>query len=135
LLLDLRQTLAQERAALAAYGTGPRAELETRLQAFASSLETLQALPDRTAASPPERPAWQRLLAPLVDIRPSQPDLAVAPADREAGLAALQIELSLARAALERRDAAGLNAAFLRAQAWLPRLWPDSPALGQRRAE
>lgn len=131
-LLDLKQTLAQERAALAAYGAGPRAELGAQLEAFAAALP---ALPERVQAPPPPRAAWQRLLAPLVDIRPSQPGLAVAQSDREAGLAALQIELGLARAALERGDEAGLRSALARVQAWLPRLWPDSPALRQRQAQ
>jgi len=131
-LLDLRQTLAQERAALATYGQGPQAEWDARLQAFAAALPRL---PDRGQAPAPPRAAWQRLLAPLVDIRPSQPGMAIAPADREAGIAALEIEISLARAALERQDQAGLQVALARAEAWLPRLWPDSPALRQRRGE
>lgn len=131
-LLDLKQTLTQERAALAAYAPGPRAELDARLQAFSSAL---QSLPERAATAPAQRPAWQRMLAPLVDIRPSQRAMVIAPADRGAGLAALQIELGLARAALERRDETGLRAALTRVQAWLPRLWPDSPALRQRQAE
>jgi uroporphyrin-III C-methyltransferase len=41
------------------------------------------------------------------------------------------LELTLARTAIERRDAPALRAALDRADAWLLRLWPASP---QRRA-
>ena len=70
-----------------------------------------------------------------MDIRPTADTVAIAPSARAAGIAALQIELTLARAALERNDTPGFQAALRRVQAWLPQLWPDSPALQQRRNE
>ena len=45
----------------------------------------------------------------------------------------LQIELSLARAAAERRDVDGFRRSIGRADLWLTRLWPDSPALREQR--
>ena len=54
------------------------------------------------------------------------------PSERAAGEAALQVELTLARAALERGDTSGFRAALGRVRAWLPRLWPQSSALLER---
>ena len=132
-LLNLGQALGQERLALEANGAGPRAALAAQLDAFANALTRLPARAAEDDAA--DRPAWQRLLAPLVDIRPTTDTVAIAPSARAAGIAALQIELALARAALERNDAPGFQAALRRVQAWLPQLWPDSPALQQRRNE
>ena len=44
------------------------------------------------------------------------------------GLDALQLEASLARAALERGDQEGWARAVARINDWVVRLWPDSPA-------
>ena len=66
-------------------------------------------------------------------MRPSDRAQLQSASDREAGLDALSIEFTLARAALERRDATAWRSALARADAWLPRLWPDSPALRNQR--
>jgi len=132
-LLNLRQALAQERAVLDALGNGPHAAIATRLDAFAAALGKLpQRTPDTGTA---DRPAWQRVLSPLVEVRRTQGDTVIAPTERAAGEAVLQIELGLARAALERDDTAAFRASIARIDAWLTRLWPDSPALRRRRAE
>lgn len=133
-LLNLRQALAQERAALDTLGNGPHATLSRQLDAFAAALDKL---PDRVpSAEGANQAVWQRLLSPLVDVRRTESKtIIVAPTERAAGEAALQIELSLARAALERDDAAGFRAGIVRMDAWLTRLWPESPALQQRRNE
>lgn len=129
--LSLRQTLAQERTALDAVGADPRNVAAARLDAFAA---TLQALPERTAAVAAERqPWWQRAFSRIVDVRPTQGAVIVEPADRAAGLAAMQLEFTLARAALERRDADAYRAALARVDAWLTRLWPDSAERRTRR--
>ena len=52
-----------------------------------------------------------------------------------AGLAALRLELSLARMAAERRDHAGYAAALARVRALVPRLWPRSTARDARLRE
>lgn len=132
-LLNLRQALAQERAALDTLGNGPHAAIARRLDAFAAGVEKL---PEHApAADGRQQAAWQRLLSPLVEVRRTESQTLIAPTERAAGQAALQIELALARAALERDDAAGFRAAVVRMEAWLPQLWPDSPALRQRRDE
>lgn len=133
-LLNLKQTLAQERNALAALGEGPRAQLDRQLDAFATSLDRL---PQQAASAPAAQsgPRWQRWLAPLIEVRPSEPGTFVAPADRQAGEAALRIEISLAHAALERDDEAGFHAALGRIEQWMTRLWPASPALRQARQQ
>lgn len=131
--LNLRQTLAQERAALEALGADPRVLAAGRLDAFAA---TLAFPPASTSAHPVQsRPWWRRAFARIVEVHPSQPGLALAPDQREAGHAALQLELALARVALERRDASAWRAALGRADAWLVRLWPDSRPLRARRQQ
>ncbi|MGV8959754.1 MAG: hypothetical protein ACOH1V_05140 [Stenotrophomonas sp.] len=131
--LNLRQALIQERHALDALGPGVRASAETQLESFT---QALRQLPDATA--PSERgtaPWWQQLLSPLVQIRPADGNVLVARSERIAAADSLQIELSLARAALERGDTPGYRRALDRIGQWLPRLWPDSPALRQRQTE
>lgn len=125
-LLNLKQALAQERLAVDALGAGPQADRLARLDAFAAALPGLPRDAVATAGTP-SRPAWQRWLAPLVDVRPTRDTTLVAPDARTAADAALQIEISLARAALERGDDGAYRAALLRIDTWLPRLWPDSP--------
>lgn len=127
-LLNLGQALAQERASLEALGAGPQAAIVQQLDGFSAALATL---PQRVAAQL-ARPTWQRVLAPLVDVRPTVDEVLIAPSQRAAGEAALQIELALARAAVERGDSDGYRRALARAAAWLPQLWPDSPALRQQ---
>ena len=130
--LSLRQTLGQERAALDALGIDPARAAAARLDVFSARLATL---PEPGAAtSGGHGPWWQRLLARVVDVQPSDRAQVRAPAERAAAMDALQTELTLARAALERRDAAAWRAALARAERWLPRLWADSPQLRAQRA-
>ncbi|WP_407353610.1 uroporphyrinogen-III C-methyltransferase [Luteimonas sp. R10] len=130
-LIDLRQALAQERAALEALGDDPRRIAAGRLDALAAALPALPVQAPTTDAAATSW--WQRAFTRVVDVRRSDGALAVEPADRAAGLAALQLELTLAQAAIERRDDEGLRAALGRADAWLTRLWRDSPALRRQR--
>ena len=129
-LLNLKQALAQERVAVDALGAGARADAFARLDSLADAITGLPRQAP-TAAPGQVRPAWQRWLAPLVDVRPSRDTTLVAPDQRAAADVALQIEIGLARAALERGDDAAYRAALARVDAWLPRLWPDSPARRQ----
>lgn len=129
-LLNLKQALAQERVAVDALGAGARADAFARLDSLADAIAGLPRQAP-TAAPGHVRPAWQRWLAPLVDVRPSRDTTLVAPDQRAAADVALQIEIGLARAALERGDDAAYRAALARVDAWLPRLWPDSPARRQ----
>jgi len=131
--LNLRQALTQERAALDALGGDPRAVVAGRLDAFAA---TLPALPRQApVATGAAAPWWDRAFAKLVEVRPSADAVAVEPADRAAGLAALRLEFTLAHAAVERRDDAGYQAALARADGWIQRLWPASRERdAQRRA-
>ena len=128
--LNLRQTLAQERAALDALAADPRRSALQRLDALAAKLPDPATLP-RAAAPSANAPWWERVLARLVSVRRTDAPTALASEDRNAGEIALQLELSLARTAIERRDANALRAALERSDAWLVRLWPASP---QRRA-
>jgi len=131
--LSLRQTLMQERAALDALGAEPRVQALARLEALAPTL--LAAPPYKATGAPARAPWWRRVLGSVVEVQPSDRAVAVQPADRAAAQAGLQLELSLARAAAERRDPASFRAALLRAERWLLRLAPESPALARRRAQ
>lgn len=130
--LSLRQVLVQERAALDALGSEPRANALARLDAFAQQLRTLPP-PARTDRVPADAPWWRRAFAGLVQVQPSDRAIALQGSDRRQAELGLQVELSLARAAAERRDVNGFRQAIGRADLWLTRLWPESPALRQQR--
>ena len=124
--LNLRQALAQERAALEALNADPRRVALQRLDALAAKLPDPAALP-RAPAPAANAPWWDRVLARLVSVRRNDAPVAIASEDREAGDIALQLELALARTAIERRDTIAMRAALTRADAWVLRLWPASP--------
>ncbi len=133
--LNLRQALLQERNAVDALGPGVRADA---LQGLARFGQALSALPEQGSTTAAERaavPWWHQVLAPFVSITPTRTQGPLTEAERMAAWDALQLELTLARAAVERGDQAGLSAALDRVALWMPRLWPDSPALRERRAE
>ncbi|MGY1459421.1 MULTISPECIES: uroporphyrinogen-III C-methyltransferase [unclassified Luteimonas] len=134
--IDLRQVLAQERAVLDALGADPRVAAVARINAFEADIGALPAgLPTTDPASDAAAPWWQRLAGRIVAVRRSDDRLAVDSGEQAAGLAALRLELALARTAAERRDGSGHAAALARAATWLPRLWPDSPARDAHRRE
>jgi uroporphyrin-3 C-methyltransferase len=131
--LSLRQTLLQERTALDALGADPRVKAMAQLDAYA---QTVTAPAGRDATARDRRaPWWQRAFGNLLQVQPSDRAVAVQAADRAAALAGLQLEISLARAAAERRDNDGYREALRRADTWLRRLAPDSAALTQQRAK
>lgn len=131
--LSLRQTLQQERAGLDALGTEPRVRAMAELDALSQTISAAP-MPAETRGEP-DAPWWRRAFAGLIDVRPSDRAVAVQPADRVAAVAGLQLELSLARAAAERRDEDGFRAALRRADGWMTRLWPESPLLREQRAK
>src|SRR5690606_6729006 len=65
--LDLRQALAQERAALDALGEDPRAAAAGRLEALAAAL---QSLPRQGPATGQPAVWWERAFSKVVDVRP-----------------------------------------------------------------
>jgi uroporphyrin-3 C-methyltransferase len=133
--LNLRQALMQERNAVDALGPGVRATTGAQLAAFATALEQVPEQVDAGAGAAAGTPWWQQVLAPFVTITPTRTQGPLTDAERVAGWDSLQLELTLARAAVERGDQDGFTHAVDRVAAWLPRLWPDSPALRERRAE
>lgn len=135
-LLNLRQSLAQELAALRAMPKDPKALANGELDALEAVLPQLAAGgPAKPAAARTNKSAsgFQRLLDALVQVRPSGEQDLVTPADRSAGEAGLALELALARTALERRDAAAFKASLARIDSWLRRLYADAPLLRERR--
>lgn len=129
--LNVRQALMQERNALDALGPGARARSAEQLAQWAAALDALPEQPQAAAAD--KQPWWQQMLSPLVQIRPADPQVLVARSERVAAHDALQIELSLARAALERGDADAWRQALRRMDTWLLRLWPDTPQRQRQR--
>lgn len=136
-LLNLRQSLSQELAALRALPPDPA-------RVAAGELDALEAMLPRLAATGPARPAraadapkaggFDRLLDALVQVRPSGEQDLLSPADRSAGEAALLLELALARTAISRRDEAAFRASLKRMDSWLRRLYADGALLRDRRA-
>lgn len=126
--VNLRQSLAQEQAALAALPADPRIVARSAIDAVEAALPALEAQP----AEPPPAAATsplEKVLDALVDVRPRGAQELLAPADRQRGLAALRLELGLARLAIERGDGEGLAAASARARDWMRRLYAAGPAL------
>ncbi|HDS1132782.1 TPA: uroporphyrinogen-III C-methyltransferase [Stenotrophomonas maltophilia] len=133
--LNLRQALVQERDALDALGAGPRVQSLQRLDALARALQGLPSQVTGNAATDTAKPWWQSTLAPFVDITPSRQNGPLTAAERRNADDALQLELTLARAAIERGDRTGRDTALERVEHWAQRRWPDSPALRAQRAE
>jgi uroporphyrin-III C-methyltransferase len=134
-MLNLRQTLAQERADLDALKADPARTATAQLDAFAAALPQDEEIAQRRTPARSDAPWWERMFSKLVTVAPADPTLAVSGEERSAGFLALELELTLARAAIERRDDTGYRAALARAESWLPRLWPDSPQRRARQAE
>lgn len=132
--INLRQALMQERAALDAVDIEPRVRALAQLEALASQLDEVPE-PAPAAAAARDLPWWRHIIADLVQVRPSEGAVASQPGDRAAARAGLQLELSLARAAAERRDPQGWRASLQRADAWVERLWPPSPDREAHRAK
>ena len=129
--LNLRQTLAQEQAAMDALGADPRVRANALLDALTAGLTALP--PATTATADPRLPWYRRLLARVVRVQPTAGAALSQRPDREAALVALEVEATLARAAIERRDAASLAAALARIDAGMQRLLAGSPVLPQKR--
>ena len=123
-LLDLGQALVQERAALDALGPDPRT---TALRGLAAFSAALPAAGDALAPGDAHAPWWQKLLSRVVRVQPSSGAIATDPGERADARSGLELEITLARAAAERRDTVAWREALDRAGAWLRRLWPQSP--------
>ena len=133
--LNLMQALMQERDALDRAGTGPRAQARQRLAAFALALQGLPTTVESDRSPAVVVPWWQRALAPFVAMTPTRLHGPLTDAERVTGLDALQLEITLGRAAIERGDTTALEQAANRIELWMNRLWPDSPALRTQRDE
>lgn len=129
--LNLRQTLAQEQAALDALGVDPRMRASALLDVLDRELQDMPAATSNSAL--PRAPWYERLLDRIVRVQPTARAGLGERTDREAAMAAMQIELSLARAAIERRDDAGMAIALARIDAWLQKLQPSRLAADRKR--
>jgi uroporphyrin-3 C-methyltransferase len=129
--VSLRQTLLQERATLDALEADPRVLAIARLEVFAQGVTA--PVGRDTSTRDAKAPWWKRAFGNLLQVQPTNRAVAVQAADRAAAVAGLQLEISLARAAAERRDVNGYRDALRRADGWLQRLAPDSAALAQQR--
>lgn len=124
--VTLRQTLAQELAALRAIPTDPAARAAGDLDALEAALPLL---PVSGRAETGERAdsGLGRLLGRVVSVRRVDGEVLLGHLERDAGLTALRLHIVLARLALVRRDAAAWTQAVEGVASWLPRLYPDSP--------
>lgn len=132
-LLNLRQTLAQELAAMRSLPPSPIARAAGELDALEAVLPKLEAGGAVGVASEGEDSGLRRLIDSLVQVRPSGDQDLLSPADRETGQAALGLELALARTALARADETGFRRSLAHLDSWLQRLYPDTPLLRERR--
>ena len=132
-LLNLRQTLAQELAAMRALPPSPIARASGELDALEAALPKFEAGGALGVANEAEDSSLRRLIGSLVQVRPSGDQDLLSPADRESGQAALALELALARTALARADESGFRRSLMHLDSWLQRLYPDSPLLRERR--
>ena len=129
--LNLRQSLAQEIAALRALPPDPRAAIAGRLDAFEAGLN---AQPFVATTSPIQRSSvFDRVVGSMVEVRHAQAQDLLDPAARDAGLTALRLELTIARLALAQRDATAFHASLVRIDGWLPRLFDAAIVAQQRR--
>ena len=129
--LNLRQALLQERTTLEALGQDPRQRLARELDDTLSGLMGLERQPESLPQD--DLAWWQRLLAPLVEIHPSSAAVPLAASQRQQAIDSLQLEATLARAALERVDPVAWQQALGRIDDWTVRLWPDGPVRRQHR--
>lgn len=131
--INLRQSLAQELAALRALPPDARAAAAGELDALDALLATLPADDIDASATLAKASTLDRLFSPFVQLRRSD-ERRLAPPERANAFAALQVEITLARAALERRDQIGFRQALVRIDGWLARLYGDHAALRTPRA-
>ena len=136
---NLRDTLAQELDALADLPRDPVRDARAALDAIGAGLPRL---PPRSAArgtqgaEPPSRIV--ALLSQLVSVRRLGDDdgAVLDPLLREAGAAALTLDLATARAAAERADARAYHAALMRAEQRVQALYdPQAPAVADVRQQ
>ena len=127
--LNLRQLLAQERAALDALGPDPRLRAQALLDQLDSDIPG-----DGAGAADAARvlPWYERVLQRIIRSQPTAGATLRERVDREAAIAALQIEASLARAMVERRDQDGLDQRLARMDTGLQRLLAGTPQLAQK---
>ena len=133
-LLDLRQTIAQELAALHALPANPAAQAAGELDALEAVLPKLDAGAVVSADPGNDDGNIKRLIDSLVQVRRSGDQDLLSPADRETGKAALGLDLALARSALAQSDETAFRRSLVHVDNWLQRLYPDTPLLRERRA-
>jgi uroporphyrin-3 C-methyltransferase len=129
-LATLRQTLAQELLALRSIPNDVRPTLRAELTRLAESVGELPASRVGAVASTDANDSrLMRLLSQLVTIRRLDArDALLGPAQREAALAALRLQLEQAQAALARPDAAAYTHALNQAQISMTRLFDADDA-------
>lgn len=130
-VVNLRQPLAQEMAAMRDLPPDPRRVLGSRLDTFEASLATPAFVAAENPAAPPAS-AFDRIVDSMVEVHHAQARDLLDPTRREAALTALQLEITLARLALEQRDADSFHAALSRIETWLPRLYAPTTVAHQR---
>jgi uroporphyrin-3 C-methyltransferase len=129
-LATLRQTLAQELAALRQMPADVRPAMRAELARLADEVARLPATrAGEVATTDANDSRLMRLLSQLVTIRRlDQRDALLGPAQREAALAGLKLQLELAQAALARPDPAAFAHALNQASVGVARLFDSTDA-------
>ncbi len=131
--INLRQTLGQERGALDAVAADPRTLVLARLDEWAKAVGTRPAA--EPVADPLEQPWWKRAFIGIVEVRTLDQPSTLDAAQRVDAQIGLQLEVTLARAAAERRDTDAYRAALARAETWLGRLSSSADTAAASRAD
>ncbi len=134
-LLDLRQTLVQEIAALRALPADPRATLSGQLDAMQAALDVAPSLTATPVGTGARKPLLDRMLGNMVSVQHRDTGDLLGPSAREAGMTGLRLEFTIARLALERRDARAFEVSLTRIDAWLPRLFAKGGARQQAQSQ
>jgi len=139
LAAGLRDTLAQELDALADLPRDPVRDARAALDAIAAALPRLPPRPAADADATGAEPSRLRaLISSLVTVRRLGGDdgAVLDPLLREAGAAALVLDLATARAAAERADPRAYNAALMRAEQRVQALYdPAAPEVARVRQQ
>ena len=136
-LATLRQTLAQELAALRAVPPDARVALRSDLSALGRDLERLPASRQgQLAAADGNDSRLMQLLSRLVIVRRVDArDAVLGPVQREATIAALRLQLEMAQAALARPDPEAYTQSLEQIGQLFSRLFdPDAAEVGERLA-
>jgi uroporphyrin-III C-methyltransferase len=132
-MINLKQSVLQEMQMLSGI-KDHRPSASAELDALETALPQFSArLPGQSEVKlQGSQNGFQRLLDAMVQVRSADEQSLLGSSDRSTGEAALALEITLARSALNKRDNQAFQASIRRIQSWLKRLYADGPMLRDR---